>query len=167
MQYWKPIVGGSAIAAAAFISFALMNRPSSSVMADSQPPQSWMLKPETATLPTGTKIYVRLEQAIHSEQNSAGDHFTASLAGTLAIDDKVLAPSRSKVIGQLTDVKESGRVKGFAQLTMVLQTLIVEGKEYNLLATKGAPVAYGPESWFTFTLSSPLELHVLRKIGSS
>ncbi len=228
MKHWKPIAAGSLIAAATVVSFAMMNRPRSSVEADHPPAQqqnsiaSRIFGPETVTAPAGTKIYIRLEQAIHSERNSPGDQFTASLNGPLVMDGKVLAPSRSKVIGRLTDVKPSGRVEGRARVTMVLAKLMVDGTDYDLetqpltlvarstqkkdaaviaggaaagavigaitgggkgaaigagvgagsgtgyvLATKGAPVAYGPESRFSFTLSSPVELPVLRKIGGT
>lgn len=226
MKHWKPIAAGSAIAAATVMSYALMNRAISSVEADGQPVQqeqsffSRIFSRETTTVPAGTKIYIRLAHAIHSEQNSPGDPFEATLNGPLLIDGKVLAPSRSKVLGRLTDVQESGRVEGRARITMRLEKLIVEGEEYDLetepktrvarstkkkdaaviaggaavgaliggiagggkgaaigagvgggsgtgyvLATKGAPVAYGPEAQFTFTLSSPVELPVVRKIG--
>lgn len=226
MKHWRLITAGSSIAVAAAISLALLNRTSSNVEADSQPAQqeksfiSRLFSSETTTVPSGTKIYIRLEQAIHSEKNSPGDQFEASLDGPLLVDGEVVAPSLSKVIGQLTDVKESGRVEGRASITMRLAKLIVEGKEYDLeteprtlvakstrkkdaaviaggaaagaaigaiagggkgaaigagvgggsgtgyvLATKGAPVAYGPESRFAFTLSKPLELPVLSEIS--
>jgi len=227
MKHWKPIAAGSGIALAGVIVFGLLNRSGSSVGADSHPPDqqkesfiSRLFRPETATVPAGTEIHIQLDQSIHSEKNSPGDRFDASLDRSLLIDGKMLAPSLSKVVGRLSDVQESGRVDGRARITMRLERLIIGGKEYDLateprtlvarstrkrdaaviagsaaagaaigavagggkgaaigagvgggsgtgyvLATKGAPVAYGPESRFRFILSSPVDLPVLREVG--
>jgi hypothetical protein len=202
MRYWKPIAVGAAICTLAAGSYALRNR---------------ILGRETLIVPAGTKIQVRLDHGISSEQNSSGDSFTASLNVPLTVEGKMLAPAGSKVKGQLTQVKESGRVEGRASLAMVLQELTVGNEDYDLstksltlvapsthkkdaeiigggaalgaivgaiagggkgaaigagvgggsgtgyvLATKGKAVAYGPEARFTFTLTDPIELPVLR-----
>jgi len=226
MKHWKPIAVGSGIACAGVIVFGLLNRSASMVEADShdqaQHEESFVSRlfgPDTVTVPAGTKIHIRLEQSIHSERNSPGDLFRASLDRALLIDDKMLAPSLSKVVGRLSDIKKSGRVEGRASITMRLERLIIQGKEYGLdteprilvarstrkkdaaviaggaaagaaigaitgggkgaaigagvgggsgagyvLATKGAPIAYGPESRFTFALSSPLKLPILQEL---
>src|SRR6185369_856358 len=85
---------------------------------------------ETITVPAGTKLRIRLEEPISTERNSPGDIFRASLDGPLAVKGKLLAPSRSAVTGQLTQVSgSSGRVAGGASLTLALRTLMVDGKE--------------------------------------
>lgn len=228
MKHWKPIAAGCGIAALALLCFALTGRQDSSVSANDRGSASEQksflsrlyapLRPETAVLPVGTRIPIRLEDAISTERNSSGERFAASLDGPLMLDGKILAPARSKVLGQLTNVTRSGRVKGRARLTMVLRKLVVGNKEYELntapltlvapgtkkrdvaiiaggaaagaaigaiagagkgaaigagigggsgtgyvLATRGKPVAYGPESRFTLALSEPLQLPVHRK----
>jgi len=222
MKHWKLIGAGAGIAAAAALSFSLLKPGDPSVSADNTNPSEnksffsrFSREPETITLPANAKIPIRLEHAISSEKNASGDAFTGWLDGPLTVDGKVVAPSQSKVVGLLTQVQDSGRVKGVASLTMVLQKLVVDGKEYDLealpvtrvarntrkkdaviiggsaaagavigaiagggkgaaigagvgggsgtgyvLATKGQPVAYGPEARFTFYLDKPLELPV-------
>lgn len=222
MKHWKLIGAGAGIAAAAVLSYSLLYQGDPSASADSASPsgtRSFFSRlsrgPERMTLPTNTKIPIRLEHAISSEKNSPGDTFTGWLDGPLMVDGKVVAPSHSMIVGQLRQVQESGRVQGVASLTMVLQRLVVDGQEYDLetlpltrvarqtrkkdaaiiggsaaagavigaiagggkgaaigagvgggsgtgyvLATKGEPVAYGPEARFTFYLSQPLELPV-------
>ena len=226
MKHWKLIGAGAGIAAAAALSFALLGRRDTTVSADnagtSAPQNKSILsrisrQPERITVPADTKLSIRLEHAISTEKNSPGDSFTGWLDGPLMVDGKLVAPTHSKVIGQLTQVKESGRVEGRASLTMVLQKLVVDGKEYDLetvpitrvahstkkkdaaiigggaaagavigaiagggkgaaigagvgggsgtgyvLATKGEPVAYGPEARFSFILSQPLTLPVYK-----
>jgi len=222
MKHWKLIGAGAGIAAAAALSFSLLKPGDPSASADNTSPSEnkpffsrFSREPETITLPANAKIPIRLEHAISSEKNSSGDAFTGWLDGPLTVDGKVVAPSQSKVVGLLTQVQDSGRVKGVASLTMMLQKLVVDGKEYDLealpvtrvarntrkkdaviiggsaaagavigaiagggkgaaigagvgggsgtgyvLATKGQPVAYGPEARFTFYLDKPLELPV-------
>lgn len=141
MKNWKLIGAGAGIAAAAVLSFALYGRRDTTVSADNAGTiapqnQSFLSKlsrqPERVTMPADTKLPIRLEHAISTEKNSSGDSFTGLLDGPLMVDGKLVAPTHSKVIGQLTQVKESGRVEGRASLTMVLQKLIVDGKEYDL-----------------------------------
>jgi len=222
MKHWKLIGAGAGIAAAAALSYSLRNPGDPSASADSASRSEnksffsrFSREPEKMTLPANAKFPIRLEHAISSEKNASGDTFTGWLDGPLTVDGKVVAPSHSKVIGRLTQVKDSGRMEGVASLTMVLQRLVVNGQEYDLetlpltrvarqtrkkdatiiggsaaagavigaiagggkgaaigagvgggsgtgyvLATKGEPVAYGPEARFTFFLSQPLELPV-------
>ena len=225
MKHWKLIGAGAGIAATAVLSFSLLNQGDPSASADSASPAEnesffsrFSREPERVTLPANAKLPIRLEHAISSEKNSSGDTFTGWLDGPLTVDGKLLAPSHSKIIGRLTQVKDSGRVEGVASLTMVVEKLVVDGKEYDLetlpvaraarrtrkkdaaiiggsaaagavigaiagggkgaaigagvgggsgtgyvLATKGEPVAYGPEARFTFFLSQPLEMPVYQK----
>ena len=222
MKHWKLIGAGAGIAAAAVLSYSFLNESDPAASADSASPSDnksffsrFSRGPERMTLPTNTKVLIRLEHAISSEKNSPGDTFTGWLDGPLTVNGKVVAPSHSMIVGQLRQVKDSGRVEGVASLTMVLQRLVVNGQEYDLetlpltrvarqtrkkdatiiggsaaagavigaiagggkgaaigagggggsgtgyvLATKGEPVAYGPEARFTFFLSQPLELPV-------
>ena len=230
MKRWKPITTGAGAAALALFFSALLTRQDFLVSANVQAAVSPLLRykltslvhAEMATVPSGTKIAIRLEEAVGTEKNLSGNHFAASLAAPLWIDNQLLAHSRTKVIGQLIQVRKSGRVEGQASLTMVLRKLIINGKEYVLetepitlvaqstkkkdaaviaggaaagavigaiagggnaaaigagigggsgtgyvLSTKGEPVAYGPESMFTFTLSRPITLPVIRKLSSA
>ena len=114
---WKPIAAAVALCTLALGSYALVNR---------------ALSREEIEVPAGTRIQVRLEQAISTAKNSPGDAFTASLNRPLVVNEKTLAPAGSQVTGQLTKVKESGRVKGRARMTMVLRELKVGDDTYDL-----------------------------------
>ena len=116
MRNWKPIAAVAAILGLAMGSYAVMNR----------------YRGETVVIPAGTRIQIRLDHGINTAKNSPGDDFTASLNGPIMIDGKLVAPSGSKVIGELTQVKESGRVEGRASLTMELREIVVEGEAYDL-----------------------------------
>ena len=116
IKNWKPIAAGAAILALAMGSYAVMSR----------------YTRETVVIPAGTRIQVRLDHGISTARNSPGEDFTATLNGPLVIDGKLAAPAGSKVVGELTQVKESGRVEGRASLTMELREIVIDGDEHDL-----------------------------------
>ena len=173
--------------------------------------------PEMIAVPAGTIIPVRLEAGVSSSRNTSGEAFTATLAEPLMINGKLVAPTGSRAEGVLTEVIDSGRVKGRARMTMVLRQIEVNGKTYAVstaprsfqaegtkkrdagfiaggaavgaaigaiagggkgaaigagvgggsgtgvvLATKGKPVAFGPEARIRFTLTQPVQLPAVR-----
>jgi len=104
-------------------SLALGGCQESSVLADRQP---------KVVVPEGTQIVIRLEQRISTSKNTSGETYQAVLAKPIEVDNKVLAPVGSEVIGELTQVEESGRIKGRARLTMTLKSLALGGEKYTL-----------------------------------
>jgi hypothetical protein len=152
------------IAALAALSAALIRLPDSSAPSGQTSLLASLtsaLRPEVITVPSGTRLHIRLEEGISTRRNSSGDRFTASLDGPITVDGRTVAPSHSKVVGQLTQVKQSGRIKGRAAMTMVLRKLVVDGKEYDL---KTAPVTLvAPRTWKrdAFMIAGPAVLGTL------
>src|SRR2546425_11214905 len=86
--------------------------------------------PEVLTVPTGTALPVRLSQSLSTERNTAGDKFEAALDRDLTVEGKVVAPSGSAVRGTVTEAKRSGKVKGRAEMSLTLTSLVTGGKTY-------------------------------------
>ena len=86
--------------------------------------------PEVLTVPAGTALPVRLSQSLSTERNTAGDKFEAALDRDLTVDGKVVAPSGSAVRGTVTEAKRSGKVKGRAEMSLTLTSLVTGGKTY-------------------------------------
>ena len=84
------------------------------------------------TLPEGTPITVTLDQTLASNQHRPGDEFDASLAAPIVVNGKTVIPKGAKVTGRVVDAKESGRLKGVAQLRLELASVEVNGKSYDL-----------------------------------
>jgi len=131
------------------------------------PPRS-----DTAHVPAGTSIHIRLKEAIRTEGEVPEERFTAVLYGPLIVGNRFLAPSRSKIIGQLTEGRGPNGAEGHA---LVLRKLLVNGREYDLITEpvtlvstgRGLPITgniHTLETQFTFRLSSPLELPVIRML---
>ncbi len=88
--------------------------------------------PVTATLPSGSKLQVRLRAAISSKSNRTGDRFEAALDHDLAVDGQLLAPAGSRVVGTLTEIKKSGKVKGRARMSLTLNEIHAADATYEV-----------------------------------
>ena len=78
------------------------------------------LEPNTAVVAAGTVLEVRLTRGISSGTNQTGDEFESLLERDLTIDGTIVIPRGSTVTGRLLDVKGSAKVKGRAEMTLVL-----------------------------------------------
>ena len=87
---------------------------------------------DTATVPPGTPIHVTLDQAITSDQNRPGDHFEATVSEPVVIGGKTIIPQGAYAEGLVVDAQRSGRLKGRARLQLVLETVNVNGQNYDV-----------------------------------
>ncbi len=87
---------------------------------------------DPVTVPERTSIHVTLDQALASNQSRPGDHFDATVADPIAVGDKVVIPQGARVEGVVVDARESGRLRGRARLQLALQTIEVDGKQYEI-----------------------------------
>jgi hypothetical protein len=71
---------------------------------------------ETLVIPAGTHIVASLETRLSTETNHTGDSFVATTTEPVVINEKTVAPSGTKIRGNLRDVQASGRVKGRARM---------------------------------------------------
>jgi hypothetical protein len=100
--------------------------------------------PRTVTIPAGTILTIRTIQTLSSKSNSAGDTFSGTLDQPLVLEDMIIAERGARVEGRVTDVSESGRVKGLAQLSVTLtklstsdgQTVEVDTQDFQVEAEK-------------------------------
>jgi hypothetical protein len=83
-------------------------------------------------LPAGTVLTVRLNEAISSKSNHAGDKFTATIDEPVEAGGKVVVPKGSSVSGTVTDAKARGKLKGSALLRLVLDSMTVKEKDYDI-----------------------------------
>ncbi len=88
--------------------------------------------PKKVTVPAGTQLTVRLNDALDTERNQTGDSFHATLGAPIMIDDETVIPSGADVAGHVVDVKSAGRFAGNSALTLELTSLSVNGKTYNI-----------------------------------
>lgn len=87
------------------------------------------------TVPESTAIHVTLDQAIASDQSRPGDRFEATVSEPVVIDGKTVIPQGAHAEGLVVDAKQSGRLMGRARLQLALQTVEVNGQDYDVQTT--------------------------------
>jgi hypothetical protein len=80
------------------------------------------------TIPSGTKITVRLGSEVSSGTAEAGQSFNATLARNLVVKGKTLAKQGARVRGKVTLAKSSGRLHAPGELSLRLTALEINGK---------------------------------------
>ena len=95
---------------------------------------------EPVTVAEQTSIRVTLDQALASNQSRPGDHFDAAVSKAIIIADKMVIPQGARVEGLVVDAHHSGRLMGRARLQLALQTVEVDGKNYEIRTTSSRKV---------------------------
>jgi hypothetical protein len=104
--------------------------PASSNATDSTPAP----KPEPApaikmvAVPAETPLEVLLDGSVSSNKSSAGDKFEASLAAPLVVDGTTVLQKGTRFHGRVVAAEGSGRVKGLANISLVLTDVVHDGK---------------------------------------
>jgi type IV secretion system protein VirB10 len=76
-------------------------------------------------VPAGTAIPISLTSRISTKNAQDGDGVYGKTIFPITVDNKIVIPEGSFVRGRVTEVKQPGRVKGKAELTLNFQTLVL------------------------------------------
>jgi hypothetical protein len=76
---------------------------------------------------------VILIDALNSGKNQAGDQFRASLAAPIVVNGRTILEKGTKVQGRVVDAEGSGRVKGVANMRLVLTAVVDGAKTYPIV----------------------------------
>jgi hypothetical protein len=79
---------------------------------------------QNINIPAGSLLHVRLTTTLTSKTNKTGDPFTGMVTQPIIVDGKEVVPAGSTVEGHVAFVKPSGRIKGLAQMRVVLDDII-------------------------------------------
>ena len=101
------------------------------------------LTAKPVTVPEGTILVVRLNQALGSKLSNTGDSFEGSLADPVSVDKNVVIPEGSEVTGTVVDAKPLGRFKGGARLEITLVSIKVKGSNYSVETTSASKALKG------------------------
>jgi hypothetical protein len=78
---------------------------------------------EVLTLPAGSTLHVRLTTTLTSKTNKNGDPFTGEVTEAVRANGKEIVPEGSLVSGHVAFLKPSGRVRGVAEMRVVLDRI--------------------------------------------
>lgn len=87
------------------------------------------------TLPSGTVLTVRMGESLSSKTSQVGETFTATVAEPVEVDGATVVPTGADAAGHVTAAVPKGRFKGEAKLGIVLDTITINGKKYDLKTT--------------------------------
>jgi len=88
--------------------------------------------PPPVIVPAGTILSVRINEAVGSKENKAGDKFTASVAQPVVSKGQTLIPSGSAVAGVVEQAQQGGKIKGSSALSLRLVAVAVKGVSYPI-----------------------------------
>jgi hypothetical protein len=91
------------------------------------------LVPPKEELPPGTMIAVQVNETLSSRAAKAGDHFAATLAAPVIVDNQTVLPAGIRVGGKVLAAKPSGRRAGYLRVT--LQELLVGSARRTVVTT--------------------------------
>jgi len=88
--------------------------------------------PPPIVVPAGTMLTIRTGQALGSKTSPVGTAFTGSVATPITIDAKMVIPAGSPITGTVTHAKKAGRFKGGAELALAIDSVTINGHQYNI-----------------------------------
>ena len=81
---------------------------------------------DDVVIPAKTEIFVQLSRAINTKTAQAGDRFHGRVEVPITVDDQVVVPPGSYVIGQVILSKRPGRLRRKAELRVRFDTVVLE-----------------------------------------
>lgn len=73
---------------------------------------------ETMIIPAGTSVLASLETRLSTDSNNSGNQFRARTVEPILVNGKIVVPTGAMVHGVLSDVQDSGKIKGRARMTL-------------------------------------------------
>lgn len=87
------------------------------------------------SVPAGSTLRIRLTTTLTSKTNKTGDTFTGQVLQPIVSDGKEVIPTGSLIDGHVAFVKAPGRIKGKAEMRIVIDHVVTpEDVKYNLSA---------------------------------
>jgi hypothetical protein len=83
-------------------------------------------------IPAGTELSVRTTAPITTGTSQAKQQFEASLSKPIMVGNTVVVPKGAPVSGTIPQSKSAGRIQGEGNLTLVLTSMTVKGKPYQI-----------------------------------
>ena len=106
--------------------------PDEPVEADERPAPARAPAVRTLTIPDNTVLDVTLDTSHSSEDSSVEERVSGTLASPVVIDHVTAIPAGAKLTGHLTNVKDSGEIKGRAELGLQFNRLQSGSVTYDI-----------------------------------
>jgi hypothetical protein len=97
--------------------------------------------PGGTVIPSGTELAVRVDETLSTNQNQRGDRFTATLTDPVVVNGVVVLAPGTRFTGQVLDIKPAGILKGWAGLTLALDSFEWKGHRFSIELTSATCVS--------------------------
>jgi hypothetical protein len=97
--------------------------PPSAPAASSAPPPPPAPSPVVYTIPSNSRVSVRLSETLSTKTNSVGDSFRGTLAASIRVNGVIVFRYGTPVRGTIVGAKGQGRFKGAGDLTIALNRI--------------------------------------------
>jgi hypothetical protein len=84
------------------------------------------------TIPSGTTLPLSLTSSMASDTSAVEDPVTATLTRAVSIDGREALPAGTRLVGNVTQVDDSGRVKGRAMIAFRFTSLQTDEERYEV-----------------------------------
>ena len=84
------------------------------------------------TIPAGTQLSVSVLSTLASNTSKVEDPVRGALAEPVVVSGRTALPKGTELSGTVTDVKESGRVKGKASIAFRFERLLFDGENHRV-----------------------------------
>ena len=98
------------------------------------------------TIPAGTTLRLDLTSSIASDTSRVEDAVSATLREALVVDGQTVVPMGASLAGVVTDVADSGRVKGRARIAYRFNSLTVGNEQYDVATAPTSHIAPATKS---------------------
>ncbi len=96
-------------------------------------------------LPRKTGLFIELMRSINSKTAQVGDKFSATVQVPVTLNDQIVIPVGSFIIGHIIDRKAAGYVRGKAQMLLGFDTVILpDGTTRQIQAVVQSADQYSP-----------------------
>jgi hypothetical protein len=80
---------------------------------------------DSVVIPAKTEIFVTLQRNLSTKTVGAGDRFYGEVAVPVSVDDTIVIPVGTSVIGHVEKARRGGRVKGESALTLTFDSIVL------------------------------------------
>ncbi len=82
---------------------------------------------DDAVVPRKTEIFVKIQRSLNTKTARTGDRFHGQVEVPVTVEDKIIIPQGSFIIGHVDISQTGGRVKGKAEMRLLFDTVILPG----------------------------------------
>ena len=82
---------------------------------------------DDAVVPRKTEIFVKIQRSLNTKTARTGDRFHGQVEVPVTVEDKIIIPQGSFIIGHVDISRTGGRVKGKPEMKLLFDTVILPG----------------------------------------